>query len=116
MSSAMLAASRLIVPELRRYLFGVLLAVTIALEVLLRQRRRNRVSPSERKLIIGGGNPVSDGIGYFIAALSIYVLAQIIWTLDLNHIVCDPNSLFEGHAGWHVLTALSAGLLYLCYR
>jgi hypothetical protein len=53
---------------------------------------------------------------FFIAALLIYLLAQFIWTLDLNHIVCDPNGILQGHAIWHVLTALSAGLLYLYYR
>ena len=96
-----LGISLIVVPELRRYLFGGLLVVTIALEVLLRWHRRNRVS---------------DRVGYFIAALLIYVLAQIIWTLDLNHVVCDSNSLLQGHAVWHMLTALSTGLLYLYYR
>ncbi len=111
-----LAISLIIGPELRRYLFGGLLVVTIGLEVLLRQRRRNRVSPSERRLTNESRNPVSGKARYFIAALSIYVLAQIIWTLDLNHIVCDPNGLLQGHAVWHILTAASAGLLYLYYR
>jgi hypothetical protein len=36
--------------------------------------------------------------------------------LDLNHIVCDPDGLLQGHAVWHILTAASAGLLYLYYR
>lgn len=108
-----LAISLIVVPELRRYLFGVLLAVTIGLEVLIRYRTQgfsrirddstNRLKPRVQ-------------IGFFIAALSIYVLAQIIWTLDLNHIVCDPNDLLQGHAVWHILTAASAGLLYLYYR
>lgn len=111
-----LGVSLIIVPELRRYLFGGLLVMTIVLEVLLRQRRRNRVSPGERGGKGESRNPVSDGGGYFVAALLIYVLAQIIWTLDLNHIVCHPHGLLQGHAIWHVLTALSAGLLYLYYR
>jgi len=80
-------------------LFGILLVVTIALEGMLRYRRATQIRTS-----------------YFIAALLIYVLAQIIWTLDLNHIVCDPSGLLQGHAVWHVLTASSAGLLYLYYR
>ncbi|HSD82293.1 MAG TPA: ceramidase domain-containing protein [Anaerolineae bacterium] len=111
-----LGVSLIIVPELRRYLFGGLLVMTIVLEGLLRQRRRNRVSPGERGGKGESRNPVSDGGGYFVAALLIYVLAQIIWTLDLNHIVCHPHGLLQGHAIWHVLTALSAGLLYLYYR
>jgi hypothetical protein len=108
-----LAISLIVVPELRRYLFGGLLVVTIFLEVLIRYRSRgfsrkrgdytNRLKPRLQT-------------GYFIAALLIYVLAQFIWTLDLNHIVCDPTGLLQGHAIWHILTAASAGLLYLYYR
>jgi Ceramidase len=94
-----LGFSLIVVPELRRYLFGILLVVTIVLEVVIRRRRTTPIRT-----------------GYFIAALSIYALAQIIWALDLNHIVCDPGSVLQGHAVWHVLTALSAGLLYLYYR
>jgi hypothetical protein len=105
-----LAISLIVVPELRRYLFGVLLVVTIALEY------RNRVSSTKREASSDRRNPVSPRLGYFIAALLIYLLAQIIWTLDLNHIVCDPYGPLQGHAVWHVLTALSAGLLYLYYR
>ena len=94
-----LAISLIVVPELRRYLFGGLLVVTIALEVVIRRRSVTQIRA-----------------GYFIAALLIYLLAQFIWTLDLNHIVCDPHGLLHGHAVWHALTALSAGLLYLYYR
>ena len=94
-----LAISLIVVPELRRYLFGGLLVVTIALEVVIRRRSVTQIRA-----------------GYFIAALLIYLLAQFIWTLDLNHIVCDPAGLLQGHAVWHALTALSAGLLYLYYR
>jgi sterol 3beta-glucosyltransferase len=94
-----LGLSLIVVPELRRYLFGVLLVVTIALEVVIRRRHATQICT-----------------GYFIAAFLIYVIAQIIWTLDLNHVMCDSGSVLQGHAVWHVLTALSAGLLYLYYR
>jgi hypothetical protein len=94
-----LALSLIVVPELRRYLFGLLLVATIALEVVIRRRSVTQIRT-----------------GFFIAALLIYVLAQLIWTLDLNHIVCDPTGLLQGHALWHILTATSAGLLYWYYR
>jgi hypothetical protein len=111
-----LAISLIVVPELRRYLFGALLVVTIFLEVRVRRRRRNWVSPSEREFTHERSNPVSGSLRYFSAALLIYGLAQFIWTLDLNHIVCDPTGLLQGHAVWHILTATSAGLLYWYYR
>ena len=121
-----LGFSLIVVPELRRYLFGILLVVTIVLEVVIRYRSRGLpVSGATRRRAAGRSRKRSDYTdrlkpqlqnSYFIAALLIYVLAQIIWTLDLNHIVCDPVSVLQGHAVWHVLTALSAGLLYLYYR
>jgi hypothetical protein len=110
-----LGVSLIVVPELRRYLFGILLIVTIVLEVILR-RRRNRVSSTRQESLTTRRNAVSADLRYFGAALLIYILAQIIWTLDLNHIVCDPYGILQGHAVWHLLTALSAGLLYLYYR
>ncbi|CAG0928341.1 hypothetical protein TFLX_00860 [Thermoflexales bacterium] len=104
------------VPELRRYLFGGLLLIAIALEVILRRHRRNGVSPSGGEWLTESSPPISGSPRYFIAALVIYLLAQIIWTLDLNRIICDPDSLLQGHAVWHGLTALAVGLVYWHYR
>lgn len=86
-------------PEARRYVFGALIVIALGLEMILQRRRLTTASP--RRLI---------------AALGVYVMAQIIWTLDLNHIICDPTSVLQGHAVWHVLTAASAGLMYGYYR
>jgi dihydroceramidase len=108
-----LGLSLFVVPELRRYLFGVLLVIAIALEVLVRYRSRGFSRFTEQEPIRLRPRIQT---GFFIAALLIYLLAQIIWTLDLNHSVCDPVGALQGHAVWHVLTALSAGLLYLYYR
>lgn len=86
-------------PEARRYVFGALIVIALGLEMILQRRRLTTANP--RRLI---------------AALGVYVMAQIIWTLDLNHIICDPTSVLQGHAVWHVLTAASAGLMYLYYQ
>lgn len=86
-------------PEARRYVFGVLIVIALALEAILQRKRLTTARPR-----------------WLIAALGVYVVAQIIWTLDLNHIVCDPTSVLQGHAVWHVLTAASAGLMYLYYQ
>ena len=86
-------------PEARRYLFGALIGVALVLETILQRRHQTTTKPQ-----------------WLIAALTVYVIAQVIWTLDLNRIVCDPNSLLQGHAVWHVLTAISAGLVYVYYR
>lgn len=86
-------------PEARRYVFGALIVIALGLEMILQRRRLTTANP--RRLI---------------AALGVYVVAQIIWTLDLNHIICDPTSVLQGHAVWHVLTAASAGLMYGYYQ
>lgn len=44
---------------------------------------------------------LSIGVGYFI------------WQLDVRGIWCDPQSIWQGHAVWHLLTAVAAGLFYL---
>lgn len=43
-------------------------------------------------------------------------LAFTIWILDQQKIVCDPDSLLQGHAIWHFLTALGGFLFYIYFR
>jgi hypothetical protein len=85
-------------PELRRYLFGLVVVAALALE--LRARRRAAVRPDGRWL---GAGLVALAVGFAI------------WTVDITGIACAPTSLLQGHAAWHVLTAASAGLLFLYY-
>jgi hypothetical protein len=50
-------------------------------------------------------------------SLILYVPALGVWWLSLSgHPLCDPASLLQGHALWHVITALSPGALYLYFR
>ena len=53
---------------------------------------------------------------YLWAALFILVLAGIIWILDRTNVVCSPDSMLQGHALWHLLTAASILFIYLYYR
>ncbi|MES2621063.1 MAG: ceramidase domain-containing protein [Bacteroidota bacterium] len=53
---------------------------------------------------------------YLWAAVSILVLAAIIWILDRTNTVCSPESYFQGHALWHLFTATSILFIYLYYR
>ena len=51
------------------------------------------------------------------ASLAVYVPALGVWWLSLSgRWLCEPASLLQGHALWHVLTALSPGMLYLYFR
>jgi hypothetical protein len=49
-------------------------------------------------------------------ALGIYAPALLTWRMShVGQPLCDPHSLLQGHALWHVLTAASPGALYLYF-
>lgn len=51
-----------------------------------------------------------------IVSLILIVAAIKIRTLDVQKVGCDPRSFFQGHALWHVLTALSSFFSYAFFR
>ena len=53
---------------------------------------------------------------YLWAALCVLLLATVIWILDRTNVACNPESMFQGHALWHLLTAASIFFIYLYYR
>jgi hypothetical protein len=74
--------------------FGVLLLTAIGLEVHLARR-----GP--------GGTDLRWGAG----ALGSMVVAFAIWNAS-QHGLCDPESVLQGHAVWHLLGAVAAYLLF----
>ncbi|UJR11853.1 hypothetical protein I4U23_016033 [Adineta vaga] len=51
-----------------------------------------------------------------IACLCTFLISFFIWNLSKNYgLLCDPNSLFQGHATWHLLDALALYFLFLYY-
>ncbi|GHB67531.1 ceramidase domain-containing protein [Persicitalea jodogahamensis] len=48
--------------------------------------------------------------------LALIVIALQIRILDVQKVDCDPHSVFQGHAFWHVLTALSSFCSYAFFR
>jgi hypothetical protein len=49
-------------------------------------------------------------------ALLVIAIATAAWWLDLTKRVCDPGNHFvDGHAVWHLLSALTFFLLYAFY-
>ena len=77
--------------------FGLLLVVALVLETVLWLR-------AETKRTIGFG----------FAALGALVVAFTIWVLS-QHGWCDPDSLLQGHAAWHLLCAVAAYFLARLY-
>ncbi len=53
---------------------------------------------------------------WLYASLALYLPALAVWRASFaDSPMCDPTSLWQGHAAWHVLTALSPGALYLYF-
>lgn len=47
------------------------------------------------------------------ASFFLFLIAEVFSYLDLFKVLCDPkNIFFQGHALWHILTAISFGLLF----
>jgi len=88
-----------IIPEIGGQVFAVLLVIGLVIEILYMIIRRPRFSG-----------------GYLYAATATFTSAYIIWNLDYYGILCSPYSILQGHAAWHLLTAVAAGLLFLHYR
>ncbi|WP_347351541.1 ceramidase domain-containing protein [Intrasporangium sp.] len=79
-------------PATRRVVFGVLLAVAVALELA---RTRTPIAAFQPQRWLWG-------------ALGLLTAAYVIWLLDVMRIWCDPASLLQGHAVWHVVGAGAA--------
>ncbi|MET0839705.1 MAG: ceramidase domain-containing protein [Marmoricola sp.] len=76
--------------------FGALFAVSLVLEVRLRRRD-------------GGAGDVR----WIWAAVVAIAVAFVVWNLSKDGApLCDPDSLVQGHAVWHLLGAVSVYCLY----
>jgi hypothetical protein len=76
--------------------FAALLLTAVVLEVRLWRRREGGVHTDLRW---GAG-----ALGAILVAFAIWNVTKSVW--------CDPHSLVQGHAIWHVLDAASAYLLF----
>ena len=87
------------VPDVRRWLFAVVLLSAIVIELGLARPRRYGVN-----------------VRYYFAGIATKAAAFLIWNLDQHGTLCAPESLFQGHAAWHLLGATSLWLTFLYYR
>jgi len=96
---AVLVAVLIVAPEVRRWLFAVLLIAAITLE-------------------LGFARPLRPGVRLplYLYGLLANAVAFAIWNLDQHGLVCSPASLIQGHAIWHLLGAVSMGLCFAYYR
>jgi dihydroceramidase len=86
-------------PDLRRYVFGLLLLVLVGIEI-----RHYR----------GPGVVIQNK--WLWRAVGTMALAFVVWVLDKTKLTCSPSSIVQGHAIWHLLSATAGWCLYRYYR
>tara|TARA_R110000824_G_scaffold25838_8_gene89612 strand:- start:7569 stop:8351 length:783 start_codon:yes stop_codon:yes gene_type:complete len=96
---AVLVAILYALPEVRRWLFAVVLLAAIILELVFARPLRPQVRT-----------------GYYVAGLVANIVAFTIWNLDQRGQLCAPESLLQGHAVWHLLGAVALWFAFLYYR
>lgn len=99
MVAGALVASLWVWPESRRWLFAVLLVVAIGIEWGLARPQRQGV---RGELLLLG--------------LAANLLAFALWILDQTQTLCSPESLWQGHAAWHLLGAVAVAFSFAYYR
>ena len=56
-------------------------------------------------------------VPWFWAGLASFGIAFFVWNLSrTGRVWCNPDTLLQGHALWHVLSAVSVGCFYLYFR
>ena len=96
---ATLVAVLILMPEVRRWLFAVLLIVAIIVELGFARPRRPGVM-----------------VRFYLFGLLANAVAFGIWILDQHGTVCSPSSLIQGHAIWHLLGALAMWMSFSYFR
>lgn len=82
-------------PELSRYAFATLILSALGIEVICHNSLRNKL---------------------FVLAMISLGFGFVVWMLDEKKLLCWPQSCLQGHAVWHMLTAISTQFSYLYYR
>jgi len=93
-------------PYLRRYIVVILVALVIISEYMF-HRRQNVL----KKI---SANRMDKRFLYF--AVVILLFGLFVWASDTNKMLCNPSSFFQGHALWHILSAIAALIIYLYFR
>jgi hypothetical protein len=45
-------------------------------------------------------------------SLTLSLVGIALWWFDTNPLICNPASILQPHAAWHVLSAISLGVLF----
>lgn len=81
-------------------LYAALVPVALGLELALHLRRPT----------------CTRRLGFMLVAVGCFALALVFWGLSLTGApLCDPDSLLQGHAMWHLLCAAATVFIFLAY-
>lgn len=94
----LLAMMLIYVPETRRYLFGLVLITGLIIEIIARRTKKIFVETK-----------------WWNIGFALFATAFVIWIVDNKKIICDPHSILQGHAVWHLLGAIAMLMLYAYY-
>jgi len=86
-------------PEVRRWLFAVVLILAILIELIFARPLRNGAL-----------------LRLYLLGILAKAVAFAIWIMDQRGTLCSPGSVVQGHAIWHLLGALSLWLSFGYYR
>lgn len=82
-------------PAVRGAAFGLLIISSL---LIYRSQLKAKVRDvAEKNLLMG---------------IKIFLIGFIVWILDYTRLFCYPNSIFQGHAVWHILTGISMLYIY----
>jgi hypothetical protein len=96
---ATLTAVLVVEPEVRRWLFAVVLILAILIELIFARPLRNGAL-----------------LRLYLLGILAKAVAFAIWIMDQRGTLCSPGSVVQGHAIWHLLGALSLWLSFGYYR
>jgi len=118
-------------PFLRRYLFGIIILLSLIplyipslkTNFILKLKYRKPSLPQgfllnnqDRESEVPTLSVINTNYKFFWLALFTQIVAFVFWILDITKIVCDENSLLQGHSIWHILSGVASYYLYLFYE
>jgi dihydroceramidase len=95
---AALVAFLVLLPDLRLYLFAVLITIGLLIE-FADNKRVKRCNPDT-----------------LLASASWLLLGFSVWIVDNTQLFFEPTSALQGHAVWHIMSAVSLLALFLYYE
>jgi len=102
-ANAILAYLWFLIPGGGSYIFGGLIIVGLAIENLA-----NSVCGEERKKKLESK--------WYFGSLVTFIVAYAIWLTDTFKYICNPHSLLQGHAAWHLLCAVASWLIFVYFH